>query len=230
MSGQPLHTQPAPSKAAKPYKGLAMEGAIARWYTGIRKSDSEIDPLVRQLRASVPAGSAILEVAPGPGYLAIELARAGTYKVVGLDVSATFVEIARAKAREAGVAAEFNQGDAAQLPFAAGLFDFVICRAAFKNFTAPVQAIAEMHRVLRPGGQALIIDLRGDASASDIRGAVSEMGLSALNRAMTRAAFRFFLLKNAYTGAQMRQMVAQTPFGGCEIRQDAIGMQVWLQK
>jgi hypothetical protein len=93
-----------------------------------------------------------------------------------------------------------------------------------------VQAIREMHRVLKLGGTALIIDLRGDASPADIRTAVGNMGLSAINRMLTQAAFRHFLLKNAYTGAQIQQMVAQTPFANCEIREDPIGMQVWLEK
>ena len=164
MPSQHLQTQPAAPKAAKPYKGMAMEGVIARWYANIRKNDAELEPVVRQVRELLPAGGRILEVAPGPGYLAIELARLGAYHVVGLDISASFVEIARAKARQAGVAAEFQQGDAAHMPFGADTFDFIVCRAAFKNFTEPAQAIREMHRVLKLGGTALIIDLRGDAS------------------------------------------------------------------
>jgi ubiquinone/menaquinone biosynthesis C-methylase UbiE len=230
MPSQDLQAQPAAPRAAKPYKGMAMEGLIARWYTNIRKDDAELEPVVRQIRELLPDGGRILEVAPGPGYLAIELARQSRYRVVGLDISASFVQIARAKAAQAGLAAEFHQGDAAHMPFGDGAFDAIVCRAAFKNFSEPVQAIREMYRVLRLGGTALIIDLRGDASPQDIRAAVGNMGLGAVNRALTQAAFKFFLLKNAYTGAQIRQMAAQTPFTSCEIREDAIGMEVWLEK
>jgi hypothetical protein len=56
------------------------------------------------------------------------------------------------------------------------------------------------------------------------------MGLGAIDRLLTQAIFKYFLLKNAYTGAQMRQMAAQTPFADCDIREDSIGMQVWLDK
>ena len=230
MPSQNLQTQPSAPKAAKPYKGIAMEGPIARWYTSIREHDAELDLVVRQVSDLLPAGSHILEVAPGPGYLAIELARLGTYQVVGLDISASFVQIARAKAKQAGVAVEFHQGDAAHMPFGANTFDCIICRAAFKNFSEPVQAIRELHRVLKLGGTALIIDLRGDASPEDIRAAVRNMGLSSINRLMTQATFKYFLLKNAYTGAQIQQMVAQTPFARCDIREDSIGMQIWLEK
>src|SRR4051812_12824840 len=214
MPSHDLQTQPSAPKAAKPYKGMAMEGMIARWYTNIRKDDVELEPVVRQVSDLLRPGSRILEVAPGPGYLAVELARLGRYQVVGLDISASFVQIARAKAKQASVAAEFHQGDAAHMPFSDGTFDFIVCRAAFKNFTEPAQAIREMHRVLKLGGTALIIDLRGDAAPEDIRTAVGNMGLSAINRRLTQAAFEYFLLKNAYTRAQIEQLVTQTPFAG----------------
>jgi ubiquinone/menaquinone biosynthesis C-methylase UbiE len=230
MPRQDLQLQPPAPKAAKPYKGMAMEGLIARWYTKNREHDPELAMLVQQLNDMLPAGSQILEVAPGPGYLSIELAKRGVYHIVGLDISASFVQIARAKAREAGVMVEFQQGNASGMPFAADTFDFVICRAAFKNFTEPVQAIQEMHRVLKPDGTAVIIDLRGDATLEDIRNAIRGMGLSAINRQLTQWTFKYFLLKNAYTSAQIRQMVAQTSFAHADIQQDAIGMQIWLEK
>jgi len=221
--------QPSPT-AAKPYKGLAMEGPIARWYSKIREHDEEIGMVVREVREILPAGSRVLEVAPGPGYLAIELARPGTYHVVGLDISKSFVQIAQAKAREAGVAVEFRHGNASNMPFGAGTFDFIVCRAAFKNFTEPVQALQEMHRVLKPGGKALIIDLRRDASPEEINTHVSSLRLSRINRLLTKWTFKQFLLKNAYTGEAIRQLVSQTNFARHEIREDTIGMEIWLEK
>jgi hypothetical protein len=56
-----------------------MEGPIARWYTQITKADKDLDTVVRQVNELLPAGSSILEVAPGPGYLSIELAKIGRY-------------------------------------------------------------------------------------------------------------------------------------------------------
>jgi ubiquinone/menaquinone biosynthesis C-methylase UbiE len=179
---------------------------------------------------TVPAGSHVLEVAPGPGFLSVELARSGKYHVTGLDISKTFVEIAQSNAREAIVSVDFRQGNAADMPFAADSFDFIICTAAFKNFTQPVRAIAEMQRVLKPGGKALIVDLRGNASYEDIKRMVDDMQLSWANAQFTRLAFRFMLLKNAYTPEEIRQMVAQTKFRQCEIHTDKVGMEIWLSK
>src|SRR5438093_394761 len=207
-----------------------MEGPIAAWYAKIRQQDQELGLAVRQVSERLPAGGRVLEVAPGPGYLAIELAKRGMLQVVGLDISRSFVQIARAKAREADVTVDFRQGNASDMPFEADTFDFVICRAAFKNFAQPVQAIQEMHRVLRPGGTALIVDLRRGASPADINTYVDNLGLSRINTLMTKWTFKLFLLKNAYTSAAIRQLVSQTNFARCDIREDAIGMEIWLEK
>ncbi len=185
--------------------------------------------MIQQVRDMLPAGSRVLEVAPGPGDLAIELARLG-FQVSGLDISRSFVDMAQAKARRAGVSAEFLHGNASDMPLEADRFDFIICRAAFKNFTEPVEAIREMYRVLKPGGKALIVDLRGDASLEEINAMVDTMGLNRINALLTRWTFKYFLLKNAYTKEQIQAFVAQTHFGDCEIHTDLVGMQIRLEK
>jgi ubiquinone/menaquinone biosynthesis C-methylase UbiE len=223
-------TTTANPKTTKAYKGMAMEGPIARWYAKNARRDTEFKMWANTVNATVPAGGHVLEVAPGPGFLSIEIARLGKYRVTGLDISRTFVEIAQANARQANVTIDFRHGNASDMPFANETFDFIICTAAFKNFTQPVQAIAEMQRVLKPGGQALIVDLRRNASRADVYHLVEEMHLNALNALFTRWAFRFMLLKNAYTPEEIRQLVAQTKFRQCEIRTDTVGMEIWLTK
>src|SRR5919197_2162721 len=89
----------------KPYKGLAMEGPIARWYAKNTGRDTRgYRKTAGALAERLAPGSAVLEVAPGPGYLAIELARLGAYQITGLDISHSFVRIATENARRAGVA------------------------------------------------------------------------------------------------------------------------------
>ena len=85
----------------------------------------------------------MLEVAPGPGFLSIELAKRGLH-VRAVDISKTFVEIAQRNAAAEGVQARFDLGNAAALPVEDASVDFVVCRAAFKNFTEPVKALAEI--------------------------------------------------------------------------------------
>jgi ubiquinone/menaquinone biosynthesis C-methylase UbiE len=215
----------------KAYKGMGMEGLTARWYASLtHKSLDEFKSLARRVAGQIPEGSTVLEVAPGPGYLAIELAKLGAYRVTGLDISRTLVEIARANAAEAGVDVDFRQGDAAHMPFDAQSFDFLLCRAAFKNFSQPLPALKEMYRVLKPGGRAMIIDLRRDASMQSISQAVQAMHLGPVNAMITRLTFRFMLLKRAYTREEFRQLLAQTKFGPIDIREDLIGLELALQR
>jgi ubiquinone/menaquinone biosynthesis C-methylase UbiE len=215
----------------KPYKGWGMEGATARWYAGLtKKSMEDFQALARRTANQLPAHSRVLEVAPGPGYFAIELAKLGDYQITGLDVSETFVEIARANAASAGVQVEFRRGNASATPFADNTFDFLLCRAAFKNFSEPTRALQEMHRVLKPGGRALIIDLRRDASRESIRQAVDGMNLGAVNGTITKLTFRFMLLKRAYTKSEMEEMIGWTPFRQFEIHENPIGMEITLTK
>src|SRR5262249_29582343 len=139
-----------------------------------------------QLAEGLPNGAAVLEVAPGLGYLAIEMARLGRVHVTGLDISRTFVEIARENARQAGLTVEFRQGDVAKIPWETGSFDLIVCQAAFKNFAQPLVALEEVHRVLRPGGTAVIQDLSNDASSAEIDREVRGMKLSLLNTFVTK--------------------------------------------
>src|SRR5713226_7698229 len=207
------------SKVQKGYKGIAMEGPIATWYA--RNTRSRIEEqrnLAYRIAERVPARGRVLEVAPGPGYLSIELAKLGKCEVTGLDISETFVKIERQNAAEAGVKVDFNHGDATTMPFDDNSFDFAVCVAAFKNFTQPVLALNEFHRVLKPGGTALIVDLRRDASIEDIDNEVKNMKLNALNALLTKFTFRQVLLKNAYTRGEMDALVARTNFKRCDIQ------------
>jgi len=204
---------------------------IAKWYTAnTGKSLDEFAKLARRIAGQLPPGSALLDVAPGPGYFSIELAKLGAYSITGLDISHTFVEIASRKAAEAGVHVEFRQGNASSMPFAQDTFDFLVCRAAFKNFAQPVRALREMCRVLKPGGRCLIIDLRKDASIESINHEVEGMGLNPVNKALTKLAFRTMLLKSAYTKEQFRYMLSQAKFQRADIRESGIGFEISMTK
>ena len=208
-----------------------MEGMIASWYTRITLKDLKRHQLMaKELMKKIPVNGRVLEIAPGPGYFCIELAKLGDYQITGLDISKSFVEIARRNAAEAGLKIDFRQGNASNMPFADNTFDFTFCQAAFKNFSEPVQAIAEMYRVLRPGGTSVISDLRRDAPAEEIEREIRGMGLGPINRMMVRWTFKNMLLKSAYSVDEMRSMAARTPFGKCRIDTDGVGFQVWLQK
>src|SRR5258708_10277824 len=115
---------------------MAMEGMIATCSgkTTLRHLE-EYKILAKLIAEKVPKGSHVLEIAPGPGYLALELAKLGKYEVAGLEISETFVAMERQKAQEAGVEIDFRRGDVHYMPFDDKSFDFTAFPAAFKNFT-----------------------------------------------------------------------------------------------
>lgn len=220
----------------KAWKGAGMEGPIARWYNRTRSKDMEdFRREAKRIAGSLSDGARVLEVAPGPGFFSIELARLANLKpggfwITGLDVSRTFVDIATENARNAGVTIDFQQGNASAMPFADESFDFIYCSAAFKNFTEPVRALDEMHRVLRPGGQASIVDLRNDASLDDVNAYIRQSGRSGFDAWITQWTFRHMLIKRAYSKSAFVEMAAQSRFSSCQITTEAIGIEVRLAR
>jgi ubiquinone/menaquinone biosynthesis C-methylase UbiE len=208
-----------------------MEGAVARWYAKVRSSGSQIEAYRKQaaqLTEGLPAGAKVLEVAPGPGYLAVEIARLG-FQVTGLDISRTFVQIGSENASKAGVTVDFRQGDAAVMPFEADSFELIVCQAAFKNFVHPASALDEMYRVLRTGGKAVIQDMSSEASHADIEQEVQKMRLGWWSTLSTTATLEM-LKRRAYSPARFKHLAAESRFQNCEITTEGIGLEVRLKK
>lgn len=102
-------------------------------------------------------GDDLLDVACGSGdFLAEQAAHVG--HVVGLDISDIEVRLARRRLRKriAAGTAEVVLGDAADLPFDDDRFTAVSCTGSFVTFPDPSRALTEMHRVLAPGGRAVV--------------------------------------------------------------------------
>ncbi|NBH10718.1 class I SAM-dependent methyltransferase [Amycolatopsis sp. SID8362] len=206
-----------------------MEGLQARWYAKNRGTAAQLAQYRKQaaeVTSGLPEGAEILEVAPGPGFFAVELAKRG-FRVTGLDISHTMVEIARETG--AGLEIDFRQGDITHAPFAAESFDFVVCQAAFKNFRQPVAALDEMHRVLRPGGFAVIHDLNHEATSADIGREVESMNVGAVSGFTVRQTLGW-LRRRAFTPAQFEELAAQSAFGACSVSQSGIGLEVRLTR
>ncbi|MGC2657835.1 MAG: methyltransferase domain-containing protein [Bryobacteraceae bacterium] len=214
----------------KAYKGIGMEGGMARWYDRTtRKGMPDFVALASRIAAKLPAEAAVLEVAPGPGFLSIELAKRG-FDVRAVDISKTLIEIARRNAAAEHVDVCFELGNAAALPIKDASVDFVVCRAAFKNFTEPVRALAEMRRVLRPGGVALLIDMRRDVPVAELRHHVKQMDVGLLNRLFMMFVFRTVLIKRAYTIEQIRHMAAEAGWIQSRVEPAPFGFEAWLTR
>ena len=78
--------------------------------------------------------------------------------VTGIELSRQMLEIGRARARELGREADLRLGDAQALELADESFDTVVCTLGLCTIPDPARAIAEAHRVLRPGGRLLLLE------------------------------------------------------------------------
>jgi ubiquinone/menaquinone biosynthesis C-methylase UbiE len=219
----------ATARKPKAYKGIGLEGPLATWYAkNTLGSLPAFRTRAREIADQLDPGDWVLEVAPGPGYLAIELARLGL-TVSTLDISRAFVRIAAENAVRAGVKLDIRLGDAAHMPFADESFDFAVCCAAFKNFSDPVGALKQMRRVLRPGGRALLVDMRREASDGEIAAEVTKMKLGGVDALFTRGALRS-LRRRAYTAADFTRMIGEAGYSASRIDPGPIGFEIRLTK
>ncbi len=129
--------------------------------------------------------------------------------------------------RRAGVTIDFQLGDAAAMPFPPAQFDLVVCQAAFKNFDRPLAALNEMHRVLRPGGRAIIQDMSGEATAAAIAAEVAGMNVGPVTRITTRLILTG-LRRRAYSPAQFEQLAKRSAFGDAVVGTQGIGFEATL--
>jgi ubiquinone/menaquinone biosynthesis C-methylase UbiE len=212
-------------------KDVGIYGLTAKWYDkNTRKSRlTEMKRYANEVSSHVDKNSNILEVAPGPGYLSIELAKKG-YNVTGVEISSDFVRIEKNNATEANVLVDFKEGNAANLPCEDNYFDFVVCSAAFKNFKDPVKALCEMYRVLKKDGVALVIDMNYNATPEDIDIEVKKTGMKGFDKYFVKFAFKTFLKQGAYTKEGIESLLKETPFNRYQIKQEGISLYVYLYK
>ncbi len=112
-------------------------------------------------------GERVLDIGCGPGFLTGELA-ADTGPngwACGIDISEAMLEVARRRAAGEPYAAwvDFQEGDAAALPFPADTFDAAVATQVYEYVADVPRALRELYRVLRPGGRAVIVDTDWDS-------------------------------------------------------------------
>jgi len=215
-------------KFFKRFKDLGIEGEQAKYYDKLTREHRIEETKVQAKEAAkfIKEGDSVLEIAPGAGYLSIELSRLGKFSITGMDISKDLVEICNHNAKEAGVKIDFRQGNVSNMPFSANTFHFVICVLAFKNFKEPLKALQEMHRVLKPGGTALIMDLNKHATMKATKKIAENMGLKGLQAYIAGAIQR----SGAYSKKEFENFIFHTEFKDYEIKTSDMGFSIVLKK
>lgn len=113
----------------------------------------------RWLRHALPyiQGPRVLEISFGTGYLLTQYA--GRFETCGLDFNYQMVVTARRNLVRRGLPAALQQGNVAALPYPDDFFDSVVNTMAFSGYPDGGQALAEIRRVLKPGGRLVLIDI-----------------------------------------------------------------------
>jgi demethylmenaquinone methyltransferase / 2-methoxy-6-polyprenyl-1,4-benzoquinol methylase len=114
--------------------------------------------VIKMVKASNP--QTILDIATGTGDLAIMMGKNTSAKITGLDLSAGMLDVGRKKVTEAGLDSRINmvQGDSENLPFGDNTFDCVTVSFGVRNFENLEKGLAEINRVLKPGGTFVILE------------------------------------------------------------------------
>ena len=112
---------------------------------------------VRRLAKKLPEKAAVLDLACGTGDLTKALSEKG-YQVTGLDISSEMMAIGREKCRYLSPKPNFVLGSAEQIPFPDDTFDAVTIAFGLRNFDHRARCLAEIRRVLKPGGQLAVLE------------------------------------------------------------------------
>lgn len=136
---------------SKEYDGLNRVisfGIDVKWRKKVVKLVSDIKP------------DSILDIATGTGDLIINMAGTNAHKLIGLDISPGMLAVGKEKIKKQGLEGKIEMilGDSEQLPFANNSFDAITVAFGVRNFENLENGLADMYRVLNPGGRLVVLE------------------------------------------------------------------------
>jgi ubiquinone/menaquinone biosynthesis C-methylase UbiE len=187
--------------------------------------------IIRELKRHHPQ-STLVDVGCGPGYLLVEMARAfNDLKFIGVDISSQMVEKAMGNIVSAGFTerVSFRVGDIQGLPFESSGLDFVVSTLSLHHWLQPKQGFEEILRVLKPGGQFLVFDLKRNSPQLVywlLRFAQSLILPAAIGR-INEPTSSFLA---SYTPAEIEALMKDTGFKTWRVRAGLFWSFTWGQK
>jgi len=174
------------------------------------------------LKHGITSGQA-LEIGHGPGYIGLEwLKCTSNTRLVGLDISPDMKALAERNAQDYGLAdrAQYHLGSCDQLPFEDNIFDAVFTNGSLHEWVNPCDAFNEIWRVLKPGGQYYISDLR-----RDMKGWMQSFLWLTVRPTEMRPGLRTSI-DAAYTSREIQAMLVQTQLKQGRVTGSMIGIEI----
>jgi ubiquinone/menaquinone biosynthesis C-methylase UbiE len=171
----------------------------------------------------------LVDIGCGPGRLAILIAqRHPGLHIVGVDASDEMIRTATSNASSLGLnkRVEFRLGDVANLPMPDGVVDLAVSTLSLHHWSDPIRSLCEIHRVLKPGGQLFLFDLRRDPRRffhwllHFAQGVVVPSALRHANEPLGSA-------QSSYTLTEIQDLLASLPFRDWKIDGGAGWLFVW---
>ncbi len=178
------------------------------------------------LKAGIDKGTA-LEVGPGPGYLGLEWLKQATGTTLkAVEISPHMITIAERNAREYGFEdrATYVTGDAQEIPFDDNLFDGVFTNGSLHEWAEPKRVFNEIHRVLRPGGNYCISDLRRDMHP------FIKWFMKAVTKPKEMRPGLISSIRAAYTAEEVQTLLGESDLDTYGVDKGAMGITITGQK
>ena len=174
----------------------------------------------------------ILDVATGTADLAIEALKLGPEEVVGVDIAEEMLAVGREKLRARGLDRRITlqRGDAENLDFADGAFDLVLVAFGVRNFENLRRGLAELRRVLRPGGVLVVLEFSRPRAfpMKQLYGLYSSQILPRIGRAVSGDSGAYDYLPESIRafpdGADFLRVMERAGFGGVKDKRLTFGV------